>query len=81
MACWDETTSERSTRYSSFGCALAPISLISRTCISGFEFTSPPFIAAIAFGVKFTAIASKRERVSEEILTERNGQEAVRSKP
>ena len=28
MACWDETASERSTRYRSFGCAPAPISLI-----------------------------------------------------
>jgi hypothetical protein len=28
MACWDEMASERSTRYHSFGCAPAPISLI-----------------------------------------------------
>ena len=56
MACWDETASKRSTRYRSFVCAPAPISLISRTCTSGFEFTSPPFIAAIAFGVRFTTI-------------------------
>lgn len=63
IACWVETASERSNRYRS--CVL-PISLMSSTCTSGFAFTSPDSIAAIAFGVRFTAMAldlrSKRER-------------------
>jgi hypothetical protein len=40
MACWDETASERSMQYHSFGCALAPISLIIFSGSLFFEWVS-----------------------------------------